>query len=180
MTRSIVLSGPMYSGKSTLAALLQEKADYVVVSARLVLRKLASEGLETRVDLQRFGALLEERTTGKWLGDAAAGAAGDHPSTPIVVDAARTFDQVSAVRNALGAVEHVHLSASPTILRERFYSQGADLPEPSSFEQAMGHPIEQQALALGAHADLILQSGLVGPEALLVTLVAHLSGAASS
>lgn len=156
----------MFSGKSTTAKLLHDELGFVIVSGRQVLRDLAPSALGTRADLQRFGSELEFQTDGRWLG-AAAAAAAKNASHAVVVDAARTQRQVDAVRAALGSAHHVHLTAPYTELQRRFDSQLKDLDEPASFERAMSHPVEQEALRLGIKADVILDSHALRPEALL-------------
>jgi adenylosuccinate synthase len=164
----------MFSGKTTIAGLLNRELHYVVLSARSVIRELAGEELASRADLQRFGAALEERTRGRWLGEAAADVAKRHASSPIVVDAARTLDQVASVRRALGSVEHVHLTAPREELKSRFERRTNGLAEPPLMEEAAAHPIEQAAMRLGATADLVLDSACATPHALLQILIAYL------
>src|SRR5690242_10247517 len=115
--RHVVISGPLYAGKSTLAAVLEENG-YLVVSARGVLRDLAGESLATRRELQEFGSDLEARTRGAWLAEATAAAAV--PGTPIVVDAVRTVDQLHAVHAVLPEALHVHLEVTPAGQAKRF------------------------------------------------------------
>lgn len=174
MKPSVVLSGPMFSGKTTIAGLLHRELHYVVLSARSVIRELAGEELASRAELQQFGAVLEERTKGCWLGEAAEELAKRRPSSPIVVDAARTLGQVASVRRALGHVEHVHVTAPREELKRRFETRTKGLVEPASIEEAAAHPIEQAALRLDAPADLLLDSACATPQALLQILIAYL------
>jgi adenylosuccinate synthase len=157
----------MFSGKSTTASLLHEELGFVVVSARYVLRDLATNALWTRADLQRFGSELELRTNGKWLADAAAAVARASRPQPVVVDSARTRKQVDAVRDALGDVYHVHLTAPSAELRRRFDAHRKDVDESASFEQSMQHPVEQEVLRLAAEADLVLDSEAQPPHSLV-------------
>jgi adenylosuccinate synthase len=161
----------MFSGKSTTATLLHEEEGFVVVSARSVLRNLAPNTLETRADLQRFGSDIELQTNGKWLADVARLAA--HASRPqsVVVDSARTQSQIDALRQALGGVYHVHLTAPHAELRRRFDAHRKDVDESASFEQAMQHPVEQEVLRLADRADLLLDSGGHPPSSLMRQIV---------
>jgi adenylosuccinate synthase len=165
----------MFSGKSTIARLLQERLGYAVISARQILRELADDALDARVDLQRVGAEIEERTQGQWLADAAAAIAAATSPRPVVVDSARTKAQVQAVRKSLGHVHHLHLTAPDAVLRRRFKSRASDLIEPASLQEAASHPVEQETSRLGQDADLILDSGESSPEALLEMLISRFS-----
>jgi predicted kinase len=164
----------MFSGKSTIARLLEERLGYVVVSARETLRELAGDPLVSRTDLQIAGVAIEDRTKGRWLAEAAAAVYSASPS-PIVVDSARTQRQVEAVQEYFPAVVHVHLSAPADVVRKRFERHADDLIEPPSFEEAVGNAIENEALRLGDRADFILDSGKSSPETLFKNLTAVLS-----
>lgn len=162
-----MLSGPILAGKSTIARLLREEWGYEVVSARAVLRELSPIELQTRADLQRFGAALEAETHGGWLGEAAAKAAVADPRRPIVIDAARTMAQVSSVRSALVEVRHVHVRADRAELKSRFARGGKGLVEARSFDEAMSHEVERYVDDLAEAADVVLDSSANDPTALL-------------
>jgi adenylosuccinate synthase len=160
----VLLSGSMYAGKTTLALLLNDRCGHAILSARDVLRRHAGSALETRDDLQWFGAELERLTGGSWLGEAAAALAADAAPRPIVIDAARTRQQVSAIKQAVSPILHVHVSASSVSKEKRFLSQADELIESSSFERASGHPIEREASLLDETADLVVDTSNRTPD----------------
>jgi adenylosuccinate synthase len=166
----IVLSGAMFSGKSTLAALLAQKFDYVVVSARAVLQSLSNEPLESRREFQRFGVQLERETNGRWLADAVRSAAAKYSKHPIAVDAARTLAQVRAVQSVLSNARHVHVTAEWDTRRGRFL-HALDAIDSALIEEVFEHPIETMAQQLVTDADVVLDSTHCTPDQLLASLV---------
>jgi cytidylate kinase len=176
VTPSIVLSGTMFSGKTTIAELLRDQWGYVVVSARAVLRQLSPDSLLTREALQQFGTALEKETDGSWLGAATAAVALEDPATQVVVDSARTRAQIHSVRQALPGVRHVHLTAPLDVLESRFASTTKGLVEPPSFKGAIAHPVEREAASLGEIADVVLNSADGEPDAVVAQLIRALSG----
>lgn len=166
MKQNIVLSGPMFSGKSTVADLLVAQLGYRVVRARDVLRELAGGPLLSREDLQSFGAELEAGTAGSWLGVAAASVVSEQ-SVSVVVDAARTKLQLASVRELVGDVIHVHLVASRAVLEQRFGTREKDLIEASSLAKALDHEVERQTDELAALADMLLDTSTASPDALV-------------
>jgi predicted kinase len=164
----------MLAGKSAIADLLEINAGYVIVRARDVLRSLAGGGLETRADLQRFGAQTEEETNGGWLARAVETAAELSPEQPIVVDAARTLNQVLCVREVLDDLRQVHLTAPRDVLKQRFGRATKDMVEPATFEKAMTHEVERHTQELERFADIVLDSSSDTPEVLLGKLQTEL------
>ena len=117
----VVLSGPVASGKTTLAEdlALLESAQHLRTSALIS----ASVGRELgRSELQRLG-LTADFQGGTWLVDAVRELASRSPAgSTIVVDAARTLDQVRQLRQAASGVWrllHVHLRGDDRQLAER-------------------------------------------------------------
>jgi cytidylate kinase len=176
VTVCVVLSGPMYSGKTTTAQLLKAEFGFATVSARQVLRDLAEDSLESRADLQEFGSALEQRTNGDWLGNAVASAARAAWPSPLVVDSARNQAQVDAVRRAIEGLAHVHLTAPLAELQRRFDRQHADIDAPGSFDRAMSHPLEQAALQLNTRADLVVNTFEKRPWEVAIQITKTLEG----
>ena len=163
MTPSLVLSGAMFSGKTTTAGLLEEEFGFVVASARRVLRDLAGDPLISRADLQRFGGDLEQETGGAWLGNATLAIAHALSPKPVVVDSARTRAQIDSVRGVLDRVYHVHLTASYEERLRRFTVCREEVDAHGSFEESSHHPVERDVPLLGAAADLIVDSEVHSP-----------------
>ena len=67
--RILLLSGPVCSGKSTLADALVQKYGFTRFQTRSLLATLLNVKKERRA-LQRAGEALDKRTGGRWVGDA--------------------------------------------------------------------------------------------------------------
>jgi hypothetical protein len=84
----------------------------------------------------------------------------------------RTADQVAAIRNAVAAIHHVHLTADARELERRFRDrEPEDIVEAPTLESATGHTIEEQAGGLGAIADHRIDTTQMAPEAVVVALL---------
>jgi adenylosuccinate synthase len=118
-SRVIVLSGPVASGKTTLADILRARFACEVFKTRELIAAALSARSE-RVSLQRAGDKLDRTTGGRWVAEAVARAASRlSENAVVIVDSARIKDQIDAIRDAFGArVVHVHLTASITELIE--------------------------------------------------------------
>jgi hypothetical protein len=118
---------------------------------------------------------LEQRSHGEWLAMAVARALQDS-SGHLIVDAIRTTDQAARLRARLeGQVVLVHLRAQRQTRLARFIARNASVKgEPDSFEEAESHRIEQNAEAVEAFADLVVDTTLLTPEAVLSTVLEYL------
>lgn len=132
---------------------------YAVVSARLVLRQLAGRPLESRFDLQEFGAQVESRTGGTWLAQAACDVSR-RESAPVVVDAVRTADQVAAFREMLTQPSILlYLAASQSERRIRFSGRvERDLVEAGTLEMVDDDDVERGVAGLVGLADDVLDT----------------------
>src|SRR5688572_22131137 len=123
MTQSIiVLSGPISSGKTTLAELLAKRYKMKTVKTKTLLTKsLGDKKPLDRISLQRAGEKLDRKTNGRWVVDTFTpvflDSAGD---TTFVIDSTRIPEQVESIRAAFPSVTHVHLTARPAILEQRY------------------------------------------------------------
>lgn len=155
------LSGPLCSGKSLLANTLERDLGASVVRARAILETRAGVHHMPRAELQRFGAILEQSTTGSWLSDAAEEVSLQVRDCKVVVDAVRTIAQLIALRRSFGArLRAVHLTASEGERRRRFEARRVREPvyEALTFDMAMSHETESNAEALGPVADMLLDT----------------------
>src|ERR1700730_14170546 len=107
MRTLVVLSGPICSGKTTLAKHLNLLDGAVIVSARQVLADLGAR-LDDSERLQRIGSGVEESTGGTWLSSAVVVTCKRFPEASVVVDSARTARQVKLLGQLEGRHIHVH------------------------------------------------------------------------
>jgi adenylate kinase family enzyme len=152
--RPIVLSGPACAGKSTLAERLVT-AGYTVVTAVAAIERVAGKtGLE-RGELQAIGALLERENAGSWLVNACLNA-----DFPIVLDAARTIDQVEVSRASIPGVIVVHLTADSGVRGRRYEDRRRrrESDRAAGFAALASTELELLSERLGRDADVVLRT----------------------
>jgi adenylosuccinate synthase len=170
----VVLSGPIASGKTTLAEglALLEAAQHLRTSGLIS----ASAGRELgRSELQRLG-LTAHFQGGTWLVDAITELASRSPAgSTIVVDAARTSDQVRQLRRAASGtwrLLHVHLRGDDWQLAERHQTRQRDGEK--SWQEVMRSPAETAADLLEAEADLVVDTTRAAPADVAARVIARL------
>jgi adenylosuccinate synthase len=171
----LLLSGPISAGKSVLAENLVQRygADYIRTSALITASASSNPG---RVDLQEIG-LRPEFQEGEWVVHAINERVSASNAGIIVVDAARTLEQVEACRRALGIscrVTHIHLMAQPEVLAERFASRIRPEDAGLSWRQAMQAPQEMTAASLAEVADLVVDTTPLTPADVAIRVSAYL------
>jgi adenylosuccinate synthase len=164
----IILSGAVCAGKSTLAQELVRALGARLVSARQTLADLLGKEGPSRSELVEFGEAIERETKGSWLAEAAA----SHRSEYVVIDAVRTRNQLARIRELVPNSIHVHVTAS-TVERERRFRDSDSSIEDLSFESIANHPIEREAVALGAASDLEIDTSQLSPPDSVATLLRH-------
>ena len=165
----VLLSGPIASGKTTLARLLADRFGFCVVSTReLLLRHVG----EDRWSLQAAGASMDDSTGGRWVSDGLVRLRRQSSAeVSFVVDSVRTLDQIWWVRDAFGSsVQHVHLTAAVKVLSDRYGSRS----EGYRYQDVSDHSVEQGVNLLEASAGLVLDTGSLTPELVLEMVVDHL------
>jgi adenylosuccinate synthase len=108
----VALSGPVGSGKTTVANALQRAIRAQLVSIRGLLRDRALS--DERRTLQELGEELEQRVGGWWVAEPALKASVGS-QRPVIVDAVRTAEQLAAIRTGAQLV-HLHLTALEAVL----------------------------------------------------------------
>lgn len=161
----VALSGPVASGKSTLARLLAERWDAEIVSTREEIQQISRErghSLSDRRGLQEFGDSLDHETQGRWVAEAA-----ERQSLVgrrlLIIDAVRIQDQVKALRESFGrALVHVHLETTDRAELARRYrvrrEQGGPIAELDSYDDVTRNVTEARINELGDHADVVLDT----------------------
>lgn len=165
----LLLSGPIASGKTTLARLLADRFGFCFVSTRGLLR--APVGGH-RWFLQAAGAAMDKSTGGRWVADG-LGQLRRQCSTDVsfVVDSVRTPDQIWWIREFWGeSVKHVHLIADGNVLTNRYSSR----VEGYAYWDVIGNPVEQGVNVLAGPAGLVVDTGHLIPELVLGRVAGYL------
>lgn len=172
----VLLSGPIGAGKTVLAERLARRygGDHVRTSALIA---ASSSGHPSRIDLQRagLGAVFQQ---GEWLAEALSERVTAAASGLVIIDSVRTLEQVQACRRALTAphrVVHVHLTAQPGLLAERFTCRLRKEDAGLSWQQAMQSPNEVAVATLAEIADFMVDTTPLTPAdvAVLVSAYVH-------
>jgi adenylosuccinate synthase len=173
--RVIVLSGPIKAGKSTLSATLHTRYGAHVFKTQHVIRQLRGAALE-RSALQAAGEALDQETGGRWVADELTRMLQTLPEDAIVVvDSARIRDQIVRIREAFGSrVAHVHLTAPPDVLAERYREPGGSVRELETYAAAQSNPTEAQVGSLAEIADIVIDTRRSTKEDVVVRVAAQL------
>ncbi len=160
----LLLSGPIASGKSTLAKSLVERHQFRAIRSGQYLQAMAvARGIQiNRLALQELGDGLDEATDFGWIVQDVAGPliASDEEQSRWLMDSVRKERQVEHFRNRFGRkVLHVHLSPPDDQLRAR-YELRRLTPDSfeiyTTYEDAIAHQNENSSRSLGPIADLNL------------------------
>jgi adenylosuccinate synthase len=154
----VLLSGPIGAGKSVLAESLEQRYAAYHLRTSVLLGRLGN-GQGSRADLQRVG-MSPEFLSGDWLVAAILQRVSTAPEI-IVIDSVRTVEQVTACRHKLGIshrVLHVHLTAQPDLLAQRFADRARAEDVGLTWHQAMQSPQEVTVALLEAVADVVVDT----------------------
>ena len=176
----IAISGPVSSGKSTLAENLEKSlGDVRVFSTReLILEQLGTES--ERGALQQAGERLDRQTNGAWIAKALAtmAALGETDEEFVVVDSVRIKEQVHGLRRAFGSrVSHIHLTAPAEELARRYKKRmrkPSEVKEMESYEAVRTNTTESQVDDLKDVADIVVDTNRCSPDDVLIRIAAHL------
>lgn len=176
--RVIPISGPVSSGKTTLAFGLRDRfADITVVKTHELIRAEHPSLDFERAALQRAGSALDKKTRGEWLGQAVARFVVNlHPKPAyVIVDSCRIEGQVDSLRRSFGnRVVHLHLTASRNELARRYRRRKSKMNELDSYDFVRADPTEAQVDDLKEIADIVVDNERCDGEDVLVRTAARL------
>ena len=164
MTRFIVLlSGPIAAGKTTLCDELVSRFGFSVFKTRELIQEIHKDVPAERGALQKAGESLDRKTEGEWIAQSLARKVQELGTNGnVVVDSVRIKKQIDGVRRAFGAqVVHIHLTAAEEVLKKRYNARRhkARIKELPSYQDARTDPTEKGVELLGAHADVVIDTG---------------------
>jgi hypothetical protein len=148
----------------------------VVVSDLLASRY---RGTRDRLALRALGDDLEARSHGTWVRDLVTERVNcDDPAECVIIDSARTADQVRALRCTASSVVVIVLEARLVVRRARFEArkQSRRMDQAIAFAQVDSHPAEQHAPHLKHLADLVIDTSDRQPDAVVRAACSYLDG----
>lgn len=159
----VVLSGPVSSGKTTLARRLDERFK----ASHLKTSKLLEEISEGRVArerraMQQLGSRLDRETSDTWVADGFRPEIEEMPEeTVVVIDAVRTLEQIESLRSGLSRqVVHVHLTAPREELERRYARRAKSrFAERGSYAEVLSNRTEKLVPKLAKDADVVIDTG---------------------
>lgn len=159
----VVLSGPVGSGKTTLAERLAERYDLVHFKTHDFLTELQPGVEQERRTLQEFGEKLDRQTGGDWVRDRLQKAIQSRQlpdDVTIILDSVRIPGQVESLRAAYGrSVLHIHLTAPDRVLESRYRSrESPNLRELSSYAEVRANATESRVEQLEGIADVVMDT----------------------
>lgn len=173
MRAVLVFSGPVGSGKSTVAEAVLAAANAIRISTRQAI--IRRTGVESRREpLQDAGDELDRTTDFGWVTEEVAKVAdeGTHAEV-IIVDAVRRREQIDRLRDRFGdRVRHVHVIASPEELERRHSFRQHDVAEPQTYAEVRASATEQQVKSLAEVADVILDVTRLDPASVAAAALA--------
>jgi cytidylate kinase len=159
----IVLSGPVGSGKTTVAHALGADGASRFSTRGVLTKYAAARGqVADRRSLQLLGERLDIETAGTWVIEACERDVKE--AAVVVIDSVRIAEQLAAVKSRWEMV-HVHLTAPLAVLAARYEERRRAAPELEleSFEAVRAHRVEASIDQLAAMADLSLDTKTHGP-----------------
>lgn len=178
--RIVILSGPICSGKSKLAQKLRERYSAKIIKTRDLIKQQLPNVRDEREALQKAGEKLDRSDGGAWVQNALSRffEAEKQLSTPTgfyLIDSARIYGQIDAIRRGFGAaVHHVHLTAEESVLAARYKRRGTKTKEFSTYDEVKRSRTERNIEKLAAVADIVVGTDRCNADAVLVRATALL------
>jgi adenylosuccinate synthase len=160
----LLLSGPIGAGKTELADRLEKRDGFRRVrTSQLLTKRIQETGRSTlrRDELQSFSDHLDAETDHRWVFDSFEREAEKSANRWMIVDSIRKPRQILPFRSHYNwRVTHIHLTAPPAVLKERFEQRSRSLDQGISYQAATGHAVESFESELRHEADLVIDSSL--------------------
>lgn len=161
MRRIIALSGPIASGKSTLASRLVDwSGDFHICKTQEFIKNRLGTDLERKA-LQLAGERLDKSTGGSWVADMLAKTVVQDlaEDVSVIVDSVRIKGQVDALRRAFGGhVVHIHLTAPTDELSRRYTKRTSSMQELPSYRAVQDNQTEAEVDTLKQIADIVVDT----------------------
>ncbi|HEV3302219.1 MAG TPA: adenylosuccinate synthetase [Planctomycetaceae bacterium] len=172
----VVLTGPVASGKSSLAQKLVERFHFEQVKTRELIRTRFPDVDASRDSFQQLGEQLDRENDGDWIShdiDKLARERGWPADARIVIDAVRIQEQIKPLRK-WAHVFHVHLTAPYEVLERRYNERISrhDIREFDSYAQVRENQTEARIETLRDDADISIDSQQCTEEDVLVRVAA--------
>lgn len=177
LTRVVLLSGQVSSGKTTLCKNLEDRFGFCALKTKEVISQLADGIEQERGAMQNFGEKLDRTTKGAWVCEALARLiATREGNVSAVVDAVRIEPQINAIRRAYGSrVVHIHLAAPPKVLAVRYKRRHArGFREFRTYAQVLKNKTESEISTLASIADVVIDTQRCTKEDVVIRAAAHL------
>jgi adenylosuccinate synthase len=170
----ILLSGPIASGKTTLARHLGQLVHAEHITTSHLISAAVGRDLD-RNELQRQGSAARFQGA-DWIISAVRQTTNRAPAgTVIVVDAVRTLEQVTEFRKAAAGtwrILHMHLCGEDPQFAGRHKALGQDLD--GAWDEMMKSPTEAAVHALEAEADVVIDTTRTVPADVAVRAAARI------
>ncbi|SKA21062.1 adenylosuccinate synthetase [Novilysobacter spongiicola] len=176
VNRVVLISGKTGTGKTGLAAALQDRYGFHVVQTRDLLGgKLELHDANERKPLIDRAMALNGETNSRWVLDGVLPQLERLGGSPgIVVDHVSSIEQIQQFRESAGsAIVHVHLYASRETLRTRYAGKEGALPGAPTYEE-IDHLSDPVAELLKNDADIRIFTDRTDADDTLVRVAAHL------
>ena len=173
----IVLSGPIRSGKTTLATKMSQKFGMRIIKTRqLIESSLGESSPPDRVSLQEHGDKLDRKTKGKWVvNELAKVVRSGESDAAYIIDSVRIPEQVEAIRLAFPPVTHVHLTANDSDLRRRYDERAAREKDVVTYDLAKRNITEKKVERLANIADIVIDTAQCTEEDVFVRATSRMS-----
>lgn len=159
----VLLSGPVASGKTTLAEQLVDRFGFKLIKTWQLLTELEPDVPRDRESLQALGEKLDSATNGEWVAECLGRfSLRLRDEARIVVDSVRIQEQIDSVRRGFAQftnVTHLYLDAADEDKVQRYASRRrADIQELDSYESVQKNSTEKNVVKLAQKADVVINT----------------------
>ncbi|WP_312991399.1 adenylosuccinate synthetase [Chryseobacterium flavum] len=182
----LVLSGEICTGKSTLACNLAERFGFQHCKTIEGLKEIGNKRLNNKIPdrdfWQNLGNELDAKQGGRWVLDyfQQLFAKNFQNFNYYVIDSARTLKQIQHIRTAFGyAVYHIHLDATPAILKKRFFDRGeikelTKSEQQDKYQRYKSDETEKKVNELRDSADLVIDTDRCNDQDIFIRVSSYL------